>query len=109
MSAPWQRGRHPDTPWRLGDDDVQILQHHPAAHGATLMRALEEIIIRNARAAGREGGHADTDGDDRLASAIHAAAIEHHRLHDVLIDGPDLNDESYLQFTTGYLRGRSEG
>ena len=58
------------------------------------MRSLEGIIAMNARAAGREAGHADTDGNDRLVSAIHAAVLM-----------PYDNEE----FTTGFLRGRSEG
>lgn len=56
------------------------------------MRSLEVIIALNARAAGREAGHADSDGDDRKVSAIYAA---------VLTDNED--------FATGYLRGRSDG
>ena len=102
------------------------------------MRALEQIIAMNAQAAGREAGHADTDGDDRLAERIHAAAVEHgpsqfcgdergcpftraehidlelpHAFvpveSDPQVDGPDRNDESYMWFATGFLRGRSEG
>jgi len=97
------------------------------------MHSLETIIARNAKAAGREGAHADSDGDDRLASAIHAAATEHGAsafcgvcvypmidhagadhdfvvvAHDPTVDKPDLNDESYPWFATGYLDGRKDG
>ncbi len=59
------------------------------------MRALEVLIAMNSRAAGREAGHADSDGNDRLVSAILAAEAAH--------------DDDALEFTTGFLRGRSEG
>ena len=78
------------------------------------MRSLDGIIRANARAAGREAGHADTDGNDRLAERIHAAAIEHvEQLTDDLLEpqrgGPDINDESYPWFATGFLNGRKDG
>ena len=58
------------------------------------MRALDVLIAMNDRAAGREAGHADNDGDDRKASAIHAA---------VYVTTTDNED-----FATGYLRGRKD-
>jgi hypothetical protein len=58
------------------------------------MRALEEIVKANARAAGREAGHADNDGDDWLVAAIHAADDKH--------------DDKDNDFLLGFLRGRQE-
>ncbi len=95
------------------------------------MRSLEAIIVMNARAAGREMGHADSDGNDALAEAIHKAATEHpaetvmsdealaaltdddiDRMLDERESAPyhaaDLNDETYVEFTTGYLAARKE-
>ena len=89
------------------------------------MRSLEAIIVMNARAAGREMGH------DALAEAIHKAATEHpaetvmsdealaaltdddiDRMLDERESAPyhaaDLNDETYVEFTTGYLAARKE-
>jgi len=101
------------------------------------MRSLEEIISRNAKAAGREAAHADSDYDDRLTSAIHSANCEHgasdycgeidciftreeHRYfsithafveqpHDPQLDGPDVIDQGALWFTTGFCDGRKDG
>ena len=71
------------------------------------MHCLEVIIARNAQAAGREAGHADTDGDDRLASAINAAASA--LVMESASDVPDSNDLTWTNFVTGYLSGRKEG
>ncbi len=61
------------------------------------MHALEVIIARNARAAGREAGHADNDGDeargDRIVQAVRAEASE----------------PEWTAFVAGYLAGRKEG
>jgi len=93
------------------------------------MHGLETLITLNARAAGREMGLADTDGNDQLAEAIHRAATEHPTEPEQfgpaddetlvilglaepkypMLGGPDLNDETYLEFTTGYLNARKDG
>ena len=70
------------------------------------MHCLEVIIARNAQAAGREAGHADTDGDDRLASAIHDAAVENDEIKGMNFTH---DNEIVIDFVTGYLRGRKEG
>jgi hypothetical protein len=61
------------------------------------MHALEVIIARNDRAAGREAAHADNDWNDRECAAIHEAQAEQ--------DG----DKDNLDFITGYLNGIKEG
>jgi len=63
------------------------------------MHSLEVIISKNAKAAGREAGHAVNDGDHETAKKIAAAALE---------------DEIVLvnyskTFLAGYWRGRKEG
>lgn len=61
------------------------------------MKSLNEIIANNARVAGREAGHADTDEKDRLATEI------------IATDTHDSQSLEHLWFVTGYLQGRSEG
>jgi len=108
------------------------------ASGGASVRGLGDLIAMNAKAAGREAAHADLDDNDRLASAIHAANVEHglsaycgdergcpftraehvdlsiphafvEQPHDPQTDGPDVIDQGAMWFTTGYLAGRREG
>lgn len=71
------------------------------------MHALEVIIVRNARAAGREAAHAVNDGDHEKARAIAAHFTP-------LLNPPP--DPGYLRkraerlaFIRAYGRGRREG
>jgi hypothetical protein len=62
------------------------------------MHALEVIIARNDRAAGREAAHADNDWNDREASAILSTEIAESK------DG-----NPSMDYLTGYLAGKAEG